>query len=133
MNGWTEEGRHRYQQLFHEVIHDQKFYGRSFDRRFKVAFDKVAIMQSRNQKKMAKEEAAKARARIVLFSDLNCEEIEEGAKAEHEANEEAKELERELLDLTDDFDDVEKSDCSRAIVPFYTNSMDGDEEEIVEL
>ena len=39
MNGWSDEGKDRFRMLFHLVSDDRDAFGRSFNRRFKDAFD----------------------------------------------------------------------------------------------
>lgn len=59
MNGWADEGRMRFQQLFPEVIQDRTFYGRSFNKRFVAVLPRVTRKYAATTKTNTRRDEAK--------------------------------------------------------------------------
>ena len=105
MNGWTDEGRMRFQQLFQEVIQDRTFYGRSFNKRFATVLPRVTRKYAATTKANKRKDEANKRSKLMLLSDVNLQQMTNGAMMEQQICVEAQQLEQELIDVEDSDDE----------------------------
>ena len=108
MNGWTDEGRMRFQNLFQEVIQDRTFYGRSFMKRFAAVLPRVTRKYAETTKANKRKEEANKRSKLMLLLDVNLKQMTNGAIMEQQVCVEAQQFEQELINMEDSDDEGDK-------------------------
>ena len=84
MNGWTDEGRMRFPNLFQEVIQDRTFYGRSFNKRFAAVLPRVTRKYAETTKANKRKEEANKQSKLMLLSDVSLKNLTNGAIMEQQ-------------------------------------------------
>ena len=90
---------------FQEVIQDRTFYGRSFNKRFAAVLPRVTRKYAATTKINKRKDEANKRSKLMLLSDVDLQQMTNGAMMEQQVCVEAQQLEQELIDMEDSDDE----------------------------